>query len=123
MTTANESLTPGERQFLEHQREAERQGIPLTQYYRSKGLSVYTLYNVRSRLIKKGMLQSQRGKTPKRQGTGESGQGRFVAVQVAAAAPASAGRACRLKAPNGWVIECDGLPDLSWVTGLMEVRP
>jgi len=123
MAIESASLTPGERQFLEHQREAERQGVPLAQYYRSKGLSVYTLYNVRQRLIKKGMLQSQRGKKLVPQKPMTSGKGRFVAVQVAASGQASAGKVCRLKAPNGWVIECEGLPDLSWVTGLMEVRP
>lgn len=122
MTTDHENLTPGERQFLEHQREAERQGMPLAQYYRSNGLSIYTLYNVRRGLIKKGMLQSQRGKKLEPQRSGASGKGRFVAVQVAAEPPADAGKVCRLRAPNGWVIECDGLPELSWVSGLMEVR-
>ena len=60
MTTKHDDLTPGEQRYLEHAREAEKQGLSLPQYYRSAGLSVYSLYNVRRGLLRKGVVSARR---------------------------------------------------------------
>jgi hypothetical protein len=60
MSDEHESLTPAEQQYLEHARAAQSEGISLLQYYRAKELSVYSLYNIRRRLIKKGVVRRER---------------------------------------------------------------
>ena len=40
MTTKHDDLAPAEQRYLEHAREAEKQGLSLPQYYRSTALSV-----------------------------------------------------------------------------------
>jgi hypothetical protein len=114
MDTKHEDLTPAEQRYLEHARAAESQGVRLAQYYRANGLSVHTLYNIRRRLIQKGVLTRRRGA---RRAAGKPE--RFVAVRVAVPNPGMTGSICRLRHPSGWVIECGSLPDAQWLSALM----
>ena len=121
MNTQHESLTPGEQRFLERQEEASREGISLPEYYRSHGLSMHALYSVRKRLVSRGVLPRGPGGRPA--STPTASAGRFVAVRVTAPTLATPGKSCRLRSPSGWVIEFDGVPELSWVSALMGVQP
>lgn len=116
MDTKHEELTPAERKYLEHARAAESQGVRLAQYYRANGLSVYSLYNVRRRLIKKGIVARGRGG----RSTASSKPERFIAVRVA---PVGMGAVCRLRHPSGWLIECGSWPEVSWLRELTGERP
>jgi hypothetical protein len=121
MSPQHESLTPGERRFLERQQEAATEGVTLPEYYRSHGLSLQALYSVRRQLVNKGVLpRAPVGRPPSKAGMVP---GRFVAVQIATPTPAVLGKGCRLRSPSGWVIECEGLPDPTWVAGLMRIQP
>ena len=118
MSGEQESLTPAEQQYLEHVRAAQGEGISLLQYYRAKELSVYSLYNIRRRLIKKGVVRRERAawSTTKRKSDA------FVAVHVTRAA-SGAGVVCRVQHPSGWVIECASWPEPSWISSLLAERP
>ena len=119
MTARQDDLTPGERRFLERIREAEKEGVSVKDYYRSHGLSMKAMYAVRSRLVEKGLLPSLR---PQRSSSKKpSSSGAFAAVRVTPSATSSRG-SCRFRSPGGWVIECDGLPEISWVERLMGVQ-
>lgn len=122
MTAQQAKLTPGERQFLKRMQEAENDGVSLQDYFRSRGLSLPAMYAVRSRLIQKGRLASPRAK--RSQAKKGSIAGPFAAVRVAPpAAIGGQGRvSCRLRSPGGWVIECEGLPEISWMERLMGVQ-
>jgi len=114
MDTKHEDLTAGEQRYFEHVRAAEKQGISLAQYYRATGLSVYTLYNVRRGLIRKGVLARRCAARPVRGKAGE-----FVAVRVATGSTATRDPMCRLRHPSGWVMECGSLPDAQWLSALI----
>lgn len=109
MRKKHDGLTPAEQRYLEHTREAQKQGLSLPQYYRSAGLSVYSLYNIRRQLLRKGVVESRRAER-----AAPSKPRRFVAVRVAAPSAAS-GRVCRLRHPSGWMIECDSWPPAGWL--------
>jgi hypothetical protein len=114
MDTKHEDLTPAERQYIEHARSCEGQGVSLLQYCRDNGLSVCSLYSTRRRLIKKGVLASSRAG---RKAPGKPGK--FIKVRVAEPGPGVTGPICRLRHPSGWVIECTALPDAQWLLGLV----
>jgi hypothetical protein len=114
--TQNE-LTAGEREYLEHLRRAQERKLSLGQYCRDQGLSVQRLYSISHQ------LRRRRGRVPlepsaKRQPPA----GDFVAVRMAPSAPGS-GTVCRLRAPNGWVVECTSWPQASWMTQFLNGDP
>lgn len=113
MTKKHSELTPGEREYLEHLRRSQERKLTLRQYCRDEGLSVQRLYSLSHQLRRK------RGQVPV-QGTAKTDKpaGDFVAVRMVpspAAAP-GAGTVCRLRAPNGWVVECASWPQASWMS-------
>jgi len=114
MDIKHEDLTAGERRYLEHARVAESQGISLLQYYRAKGLSVYTLYNIRRGLIRKGVVA--RGRAV---GAMQAKSGGFIEVRVAPSDAQTTSPKCQLRHPSGWVIECGSLPDVRWLSALV----
>jgi len=114
MDMKHEDLTAGERRYLERARAAKGQGVSLLQYYRAQGLSVYTLYNVRRGLIRKGILARRRVAR-----TVQAKNGGFVAVRVAPSSAPTTEPKCQLRHPSGWVIECGSLPDVRWLSALM----
>ena len=114
-------LTLGERRYLERVREAQGEGISLRDYYLAHGLSLRMLSRVQRQLTDKGMVP------PPSSAVAQAGKaGKLIEIRVAD----SAGRAglpvpaavCRLRHPNGWLIECGMWPDPRWLSGLMEVR-
>lgn len=98
--------------LIAHVRRAEARKVPLTQYCQENGVNVQSLYNLRSRLARKGAVR-RKAATPKKRKSVTP----FVAVRVATPA-ASAATACRLQG-KGWVIECANLPSSAWLAGLM----
>jgi hypothetical protein len=110
MTTKQDDLTPAERRYLEHAQEAQKRGMSLPEYYRCAGLSVYSLYNVRRSLLRKGVICARHAArvTP-------STPRAYVAVKVAGASPAASAVVCRLCHPSGWVIECGSWPPAGWM--------
>lgn len=116
-----QGLTRGEERYLEHARKAAARGITLARYCRECGLSVQLFYSVKSTLRKKvtsGLPTAAGKKSPK--------SGGFLAVRIASSSvptlppsPAAAGGVCRLRHPNGWVMECASLPPASWMAQLL----
>lgn len=116
MNTKREGLTAAEQRYLEHAEAAQSEGVSLRQYYRAAGLSESSLYGVRRRLIRKGVVAARYRRTdrvPKKRDS-------FVAVQVSTASP---GPMCRMRHPNGWVIECSQWPEASWMAALLGEWP
>ena len=113
MAKTQSELTAGEREYLEHLRRSQERKLTLRQYCRDEGLSVQRLYSLSHQLRRK------RGQAPV-QGTTKTNKpvGDFAVVRVvpspAPSAP-SAGTVCRLRAPNGWVVECANWPEASWM--------
>lgn len=115
--TTTEALTEREQQALEQMREAQKQGATLKGYAAKMGLDVGQLYDLRRRLVRKGAF----GALPPRKSRKSRKVAAFAPVRIvpAASVPSGASPACRLLHPNGWVLECDGLPPASWVTAVL----
>jgi hypothetical protein len=118
MNTKSEDLTAAEQQYLERAKAAEGEGVSLAQYYRANGLSVYSLYNVRRRLINKGVVARGRAAWSTARAKAEG----FVAVRVLSPTEAGSSSVCRLRHPSGWVIECLSWPEPSWMAALTGER-
>jgi len=118
MNTKSEDLTAAEQQYLERAKTAEGEGVSLAQYYRANGLSVYSLYNVRRRLIQKGVVARGRAAWSTARAKAEA----FVAVRVVSPTEAGSSSVCRLRHPSGWVIECFSWPEPSWMAALTGER-
>jgi hypothetical protein len=102
-------LTGRERRYVEHAQRAQTQGLTLAQYCRETGVSVQSLYNAKRELRRKGALEKV-AEPP------QSEPADFIAVRVAHPSPsAGGGSVCRLRAANGWVLECTSWPSASWV--------
>jgi len=110
MATKHDDLTPAERRYLEHAQEAEKRGMGLPEYYRSAGLSVYSLYSIRRRLLRKGVIAARRAVR-----VSPSAPHPFVAVKVGGPTGATNAVVCRLRHPSGWVIECGSWPPATWM--------
>lgn len=113
MATTQSELTAGERDYLEHLRRSQERGLTLRQYCREQGLSVQRLYSLSHQLRRK------RGPVPVLE-TAKTNKpaGNFVAVRMTpspALPGAGAGTVCRVRSPNGWVVECTSWPQASWM--------
>jgi len=115
MSAKHEGLTAAEQRYLEHAEAARSEGVSLRQYYRAAGLSESSLYGVRRQLIRKGIVAARYRRSDRK--TKKSDQ--FVAVQVSTA---NSGPMCRMRHPNGWIIECTQWPEASWMAVLLEER-
>ena len=115
--TTTEPLTEREQQVLEQMREAQEQGSTLKEYAAKIGQDVQQLYELRRRLVRKGVF----GPLPRRKARKSRKEGAFVSVRVVPAAPIPSGTSvtCRLVHPGGWVLECDGLPPASWISAVL----
>jgi hypothetical protein len=104
-----EQLTAREAQALEHLRKAEELDVTIAEYCRSFELDVKDIYSAKQSLTKKGLL-------PKT-ADGDDPLADFVEVQVAPLPP-SAEPVCRIRCPNGLVIECVSWPTAQWIVKL-----
>lgn len=104
------NLSERERACLEHLRQAQELGVSFSQYCRERDLPMNQLYWVKRCLIRQGVI----GGRPKAQADRAAG---FVPVRIAPSA--SAGTACRISHPTGWVIECASFPQTQWLSALM----
>lgn len=95
------ALTDHEQQCLSHLNRARQQGMSLRAYADDQGLKVGSLYQTKSQLKKKGLLDAPVGV-----------EGDFLAVDVASArGPAM----LRLRHPSGWELECATWPPVDWL--------
>src|SRR5882724_6329234 len=104
MMKTQSELTAGEREYVEHLRRSQERKLTLRQYCREQGLSVQRLYSLSHQLRRKRVRVPLLPSTKTLDPTAD-----FVAVRmVPTAAPSApgAGTVCRLRAPNGWVVEC-----------------
>ncbi|MGH8602360.1 MAG: IS66 family insertion sequence element accessory protein TnpA [Gammaproteobacteria bacterium] len=98
-----ENLPEGLRRWLDHIQASERSGQRIHEYAREHGLKQKSLYNAKTRLIKRGILKSR------------SKPVTFERVEVASNSPRFG---IRVQMPNGLVVELDvgfdagGLGDL-----------
>lgn len=95
------SLTDHEKQCLTHLDRARSQGMSLKAYADAEGLRVGSLYQTKSQLKKKGVLDAP--------AAADSG---FVAVDLP---PASGPAVLRLRHPGGWELECTDWPPVDWL--------
>ena len=115
--TKQNELTRGERQYLEHLRQAQAQKLTLAQYCRAGGLRAQSLYSVSSKLAGKGHVGHRTAEVIAKplQATNQ-----FMAVRVAPVTTNSVAAVCRLRHPSGWMIECTDLPRASWIATLVQ---
>lgn len=113
--TTTEPLTEREQQALEQMREAQAQGSTLKAYAAKIGLDVRQLYEVRRRLVRKGAF----GPLPGRKARKSGKAGAFLPVRIVPAPVNGPSVTCRLVHPDGWVLECDGLPPASWIAAVL----
>jgi len=97
--------------------EAHELGSTLKDHAAKIGLDVRQLYELRTRLVRRGPSGHCRGAKTRKSATPNA----FVPVRVVPAAPipSSTSVTCRLVHPSGWVLECDGLPPASWMAAIL----
>lgn len=117
MATTTEVLTEREQQALEHMCKAQELGVTLKEYCLRLGLDVQKLYQLRKPLVRKGALGPARRES--RQAHTADKTSAFLPVRVVSAVSTPTAVTCRLVHPNGWVLECDGLPPASWVAAVL----
>jgi hypothetical protein len=112
-----EPLTDQEQQALDQMHRAQEQGSTLKQLASSMGLPVQQLYQLRRSLVRKGAF----GPLPRRKARKANKVSAFVPVRVVSATPTaqSASVSCRLVHPSGWVLECNGLPPVAWISAVL----
>jgi hypothetical protein len=103
-----DALSEKERAYLEHLQQAQKLEVSFAQYCRQKGLARKPWYWVRHGLVRKGVIAGRR------QVQAEKPVG-FVPVRIAPSATV----VCRVIHPSGWIIECDSLPQVQWLTALL----
>jgi DNA-binding CsgD family transcriptional regulator len=122
-----QGLTQKERESVEHARQAQEQGLTLTQYAKTVGISIKALYQARRRVARKAALntsgQIKSAARPSRTQT-------FVPVRVVPSGQESCDAkvgsptlSCRVTHPSGWTIECSTLPSAAWVAAIMAGGP
>ena len=92
------ALTPGQHEWLQHLRAAERSGETIKEYAARRSLSVQSLYQAGKRLRRLGVLE------PRVPRWRERAASAFVKVEPAAARPET-GPAWRIRLPSGVVFE------------------
>lgn len=113
-----EELTRAEQRFLERAAEAQQQGVTLEQYYRSCGLRLKWLDNIRRQLQGKGVVVPEPSER-----SAVVTSGKFVEVCVRSATRSEGSAVCRVRHPSGWMIECASWPETSWMRQLLGERP
>lgn len=93
------SPTDHERQCLIHLNRARELGLSLREYADARGLKVHNLYQGKSQLKKKGLLDA-------------GAEADFLAVEVL---PASGPVVLRLRHREGWELECAAWPPAPWL--------
>ena len=93
MSERSLNLTERQQRLLDHLRRCESREQSLKAYAESEGLKVGDLYSAKQELARKGVLLNQ---TPR---------GRFVRARMAAGTEPPNTVLCRVRLPNGCVVE------------------
>jgi hypothetical protein len=115
MMTTRDSLTEREQQGLEHLQKAQELGRTVVDYASAAGLKVTELYEMKRRLVRKGLLgepNRRKRKPADKRGKADA----FATVRIVPSAPPVTAVSCRLVHPSGWVLECAGFPPADWMT-------
>ncbi len=86
-------LTERQQRLLEHLRQCEARGVSVKAYAQSEGLKVTDLYSGKQELRRKGMS------------VGEPSRAHFVRARIATDADGGEAMLCRVRLPNGCVVE------------------
>jgi hypothetical protein len=110
------ALNERERACLVHLRQAKELGVNFSQYCRERDLKFHQWMWVKRGLFRKGVIERACG-------AGKAKSAGFAPVRMAPAAatmptPAAA-TGCRIRHPSGWMIECTGYPEVSWLSALL----
>jgi cardiolipin synthase len=93
-------------------------GVSFSRYCREKELSLSQWAWVKRVLVRKGIVMERR----RVEGSKAKAVG-FAAVRVAPTSATvttiAAATGCRIRHPSGWTIECEGYPEVSWLSALM----
>jgi len=114
-----ETLSEREQQCLEHVKQAQELGVSFAEFCRRFHLNVNTWYTIRQGLVRKGVIEGRaKAKTqePGEAKTAKPAPRSFAEVRIAP--PAAAVMMCRIRHPNGWVIECASWPEGKWMIAL-----
>jgi hypothetical protein len=114
-----EALTEREQQALDHMSKAQELGVTLKEYAATFGLDVQKLYQLRKPLVRKGALGPARRENKKEHTADKVSAFLPVRVVPAVPTPESTAVSFRLVHPDGWVLECDGLPPPSWIVAVL----
>lgn len=106
-----EGLNDRERACLAYLDEAEKLGVSFSRYCREKALKRNEWAWVKRALVRKGVIDLRRRAE-------KTTPAAFVPVRIAPTAP-SAATVCRIRHPSGWTIECEGYPEVAWLSALM----
>jgi hypothetical protein len=106
-----EALNERERACLGHLEQAKRLGVSFSRYCRDKELRLHQWAWVKRVLVRKGVISERRGGVEPKAVVG------FAPVRVGPAAATATG--CRIRHPSGWMIECAGYPEVSWLLALL----
>ena len=113
-----EALNDRERACLGHLEQAKKLGVSFSRYCREKELSLSQWAWVKRVLVRKGIVMERR----RVEGSKAKAVG-FAAVRVAPTSATvttiAAATGCRIRHPSGWTIECEGYPEVSWLSALM----
>jgi hypothetical protein len=113
-----EALTEREQKCLEHVKQAQELGVSFAEFCRSFDLNVNSWYSVRQGLVRKGLIdgrtRTEELEEAKQAPVAPAG---FAEVRIAAP-PTDPAVMCRIRHPNGWVIECAKWPEASWMATL-----
>jgi hypothetical protein len=113
-----EKLSEREQKCLEHVKQAQELGVSFSEFCRSFDLNANTWYSIRRGLVRKGVIDGRpKGDEPEPAKAAPVASAGFTEVRIdsSLAAPAVM---CRIRHPNGWVIECASWPEASWMSAL-----
>ena len=127
MATERDDLQLTERQHatLAAVEAARTAGKSLSEYAREHGLELRPLYDAMVGLRRRGLIPGAVApvkRDTRRLATASAAP--FIAIDVASgAAAASSPVTCRLRRPDGAVIECCAWPEPSWVVAVLAAGP
>ncbi len=101
-------LTERQQRLLDHLRQCEESGLSLRAYAEGEGLKVGELYSGKQELTRKGVL------------AGSAQRARFVRARISSDEGREDTVVCRIRLPNGCVVELRCAPQAQAVCSILE---
>ena len=102
------NLTKRQQRLLDHLRQCEARGVSLKDYAESEGLKVADLYSGKQELRRKGVI------------AGATSRSRFVRARIAVGDDGVETVLCRVRLPNGCVVELRCAPEGQALQSILE---